>query len=80
VLFRSDLTLQRFDTNQSGDVLVQAQVGVVGLRFLTRTAWNTVTPADGSTQAMVTALSIALAKFTDLIAALVVESWAVRFR
>lgn len=75
-----DLTLMRFDTNQQGDALVQAQVGVIGLRYLTRTVWRTVTPAGGSTQALVTALSIALAHFADLIAALVVESWQVQFR
>ena len=71
-----DVTVARFDTNPAGDVLVQAQVGVVGLRFLTRTAWRTVTPANGSTKSMVTALSIALATFSDLIATLVVESRA----
>jgi uncharacterized protein len=74
-----ELTLQRFDTNQTGDALVQAQVGVVGLRYLGRSAWRTVSPAGGSTSAMVTALSIALAHFTDLVAALVVESWAIQF-
>ncbi len=75
-----ELTLARFDTNRAGDVLVQASVGVIGLRFITRTAWKTVTPADGSTPALVTALSIALARFCDLIAALVVESHQQSFR
>jgi uncharacterized lipoprotein YmbA len=69
-----ELTLSRFDTNQAGDALIQASVGVIGLRFITRMAWKTVTPADDSTQALVTALSIALGRFCDLIAALVVES------
>ncbi|MFO1028768.1 MAG: ABC-type transport auxiliary lipoprotein family protein [Acetobacteraceae bacterium] len=75
-----DLTLMRFETNDTGDVLAQAQVSVVGLRYLTRTAWRTVTPAGGSTQALATALSIALARFSDLIATLIVESWQVQFR
>jgi uncharacterized protein len=74
-----ELTLQRFDANPAGDALVQAQVGVVGVRYLGRSAWRTVSPAGGSTRAMVTALSIALAHFTDLVAALVVESWAIQF-
>jgi uncharacterized lipoprotein YmbA len=74
-----ELTLEHFDTNQTGDAVVQAHVGVVGLRYLGRSAWRTVSPAGGSTRALVTALSIALARFTDLIAALVVESWAIQF-
>ena len=69
-----ELTFSRFDTNRDGIVLVQGSVGVIGLRFLTRTVWKTVTPADDSTQALVTALSIALGRFCDLIAAVIVES------
>jgi uncharacterized protein len=71
-----ELSVAQFGTNQAGDVLVQAEAKVVGLRLLDRSAWRTITPASGSTQAMVTALSIALADFTDLIAALVIESWS----
>ncbi len=74
-----ELVLEHFDTNQTGDAVVQAHVGVVGLRYLGRSAWRTVSPAGDSTRALVTALSIALGRFCDLIAALVVESWAIQF-
>ena len=75
-----ELTVFRFDTNMGGDALVQAQVQVGGLRLLTRTAWKRVTPAGSSPQAMAVAFSIALGQFSDLVAVLVVESWAVAFR
>jgi hypothetical protein len=72
-----DLSVERFDTNRQGDVLVVAVVQVAGLRLLTRSAWKQITPANGSAQALVAALSIALGALADHVAALVVESWAV---
>lgn len=75
-----DLSILRFDTERTGEAVVQAQVQVIGHWLLTRLAWKRVTPANGSTQALAVALSIALARFSDLVAALLVESWQVPFR
>ncbi|HBK08810.1 MAG TPA: hypothetical protein DDZ81_23635 [Acetobacteraceae bacterium] len=63
-----EINLQRFDLNREGAVLLNAQVAVDGRTLASRGVTFTVRPADGTTAAMVAAMSMATAQLADVIA------------
>jgi uncharacterized protein len=65
-----EINLQRFDLNRDGAVLLAAQVAVDAKRMVARGVALTVLPADGTTQALVAAMSTAVAQLADTIAAM----------
>jgi uncharacterized protein len=62
------INLQRFDLDRDGAVLLAAQVAVEGKRSVTRSVALKVRPEDGTTQALVAAMSVAVAQLADTIA------------
>ena len=63
-----EINLQRFDLNRDGALLLAAQIAVDGKRAASRGAAFTVRPADGTTRALVAAMSVATAQLADAIA------------
>src|SRR3954470_22489089 len=63
-----EINLQRLDVDRTGAVLLAAQIAVDGKRSVARGAALTVRPADGTTQALVAAMSTAVAQLADTIA------------
>ncbi|MEA2741304.1 MAG: uncharacterized protein QOH05_4611 [Acetobacteraceae bacterium] len=63
-----EINLQRFDLNRDGEVLLVAQIAVDGKRTVSRGVTFTVRPADGTTQALVAAMSTATAQLADAVA------------
>jgi uncharacterized lipoprotein YmbA len=63
-----EINLQRFDLDRDGSVLLSTQVAVEGKRPVTRGVPLTVHPADATTQALVAAMSTAVAQLADAIA------------
>jgi uncharacterized lipoprotein YmbA len=63
-----EVNLQRFDLDRDGSVLLSAQVAADGRKLVSRAARFSVHPADGTTAAMVAAMSSAVAQLADLIA------------
>jgi uncharacterized protein len=62
------INLQRLDLDHDGDVLLAAQVAVEGKRSVSRAVALTVRPEDATTQALVGAMSVAVAQLADAIA------------
>ena len=69
-----EVNVQRFDVDRDGAVLLAAQVAIEGGAGAARGASLTVRPADGSTQALVGAMSTATARLADVIAAMLAEA------
>lgn len=65
-----EINLQRLDLDHDGAVLLVAQTAVDGKRTAARGVSIQVRPADGSTQALVAAMSSATAQLADAIAAM----------
>ena len=65
-----EINLQRLDLDRDGAVLLAAQIAVNGKTSLSRGVMFTVRPADGTTQALVAAMSVATAQLADVAAAL----------
>jgi uncharacterized protein len=65
-----EINLQRFDLDRDGALLLTAQIAVDGKRTVSQGVRFTVRPADGTTQALVAAMSAALAQMADTIAAM----------
>jgi uncharacterized lipoprotein YmbA len=63
-----EINLQRFDLDRDGDVLLAAQIAVEGKRSASRAVALKERPEDGSTQALVAAMSVAVAQLADTIA------------
>jgi len=63
-----EINLQRFDLAGDGAVLLAAQIAIDGKRTTSRGVSLTVRPVDGSTQALVAAMSAALAQLADTVA------------
>lgn len=63
-----EINLQRFDLDRDGAVLLAAQIAVDGKRTASRGVALTVRPADGTTQALVAAMSTATGQLADTIA------------
>ena len=66
-----EINLQRLDLDRDGTVLLTAQIAVDGKATASRGVALTVRPADGTTQALVAAMSTATAQLADAIAAMV---------
>jgi uncharacterized lipoprotein YmbA len=69
-----EVNVERFDLNRDGAVLLAAQVAIEGGAGAARGASLTVRPADGSTPAVVGAMSTATARLADVIAAMLAEA------
>jgi uncharacterized lipoprotein YmbA len=65
-----EINLQRFDLDHDGAVLLTAQIAVGGKATVARGVSFTVRPADGTTQALVAAMSTATAHLADTTAAM----------
>jgi uncharacterized protein len=63
-----EINLQRFDLDRDGAVLLAAQIAVEEKKVRSRSVSLTVRPADGTTQALVAAMSTAVAQLADAIA------------
>jgi uncharacterized lipoprotein YmbA len=63
-----EINLQRFDLGRDGAVLLVAQIAVDGKSTVARGVTFTVRPADGTTSALVAAMSTATAQLADTIA------------
>jgi uncharacterized lipoprotein YmbA len=63
-----EINLQRFDLDRDGDVLLAAQIAVEGKRSVSRAVALQVRPEDATTQALVAAMSVAVAQLADTIA------------
>ena len=63
-----EINLQRFDLDRDGAVLLAAQIAVEGKRSASRAVAFSVRPADGTTQALVAAMSVAMAQLADTVA------------
>jgi uncharacterized lipoprotein YmbA len=63
-----EINLQRLDLDRDGAVLLAAQIAVSGKTAASRGVAFTVRPADGTTQALVAAMSAATARLADTIA------------
>jgi uncharacterized protein len=68
-----EVNLQRFDLDRDGGLLLAAQIAVDGKRVVSRGVAVTVRPADGTTQALVAAMSSAVAQMADTVAAMLTE-------
>ena len=66
-----EINLQRLDLDRDGAVLLTAQIAVDGKTTASRGVALTVRPADGTTQALVAAMSTVTAQLADTIAAMV---------
>jgi uncharacterized protein len=65
-----EINLQRFDLDRDGAVLLAAQVATEGQHSASRSVALQVRRADGTTQALVAAMSTAVAQLADTIAGL----------
>ncbi len=65
-----EVNVQRFDVDRDGAVLLAAQVAIEGGAASSRGVSLTVRPADGSTAALIGAMSSATARLADVIAAM----------
>jgi uncharacterized protein len=65
-----EINLQRFDLDHDGDLLLVSQIAVDSKRAASRGLTFTVRPADGTTQALVAAMSVAVARVADTVAAM----------
>jgi uncharacterized lipoprotein YmbA len=63
-----EINLQRFDLGRDGALLLAAQIAVDGKGTTSRGVTFTVRPADGTTRALVAAMSAATAQLADAIA------------
>jgi uncharacterized protein len=63
-----EINLQRLDLDRDGSVLLAAQVAVDGKGTVSRSVSFTVRPVDGTTQALVAAMSTATAQAADTVA------------
>jgi uncharacterized protein len=63
-----EINLQRMDLDRDGAVLLVAQIAVDGKTTVSRGVTFTVRPADGTTQALVAAMSSATAQLADAVA------------
>jgi len=63
-----EINIQRFDLDSDGAVLLSAQIAVVGRASTVRGVSLTVPPTDGTTPALVAAMSTATAQLADTIA------------
>lgn len=63
-----EINLQRFDLDRDGDVLMAAQIAVEGKRSASRAVALKRRPEDGTTPALVAAMSAAVAQLADTIA------------
>lgn len=63
-----EIDLQRFDMDRTGAVLLNAQAAVDGKTRVARDVTLTVRPADGTTAAMVAAMSTATGQLADIVA------------
>jgi uncharacterized protein len=63
-----EINLQRFDLDRDGAVLLAAQIAVEGKRSASRAVALKDRPEDGTTQALVAAMSVAVAQLADTIA------------
>ena len=68
-----EINLQRFDLDHDGALLLAAQVAVDSKRAASRGVMFTVRPTDGTTQALVAAMSIAVAQLADTVAAMLTD-------
>jgi uncharacterized lipoprotein YmbA len=66
-----EINLQRLDLNRDGVVLLAAQIAVDGKGVASRDVSFTVRPADGTTRALVAAMSTATAQLADVVAEMV---------
>ena len=69
-----EITIIRFDLNQTGSLLLQAQLAVSGRTTQSRNVLYSVTPANSSADALVYAMSVALGQMADIIAVLLTET------
>ncbi len=69
-----EINLQRFDLDRDGVVLLAAQIAIEGKRAKSRGVKLTVRPADGTTQALVAAMSAAVAQLADALAMMLAGS------
>ena len=67
-----EINLQRLDLDRDGAVLLAAQIAVDAKRTVSRGVALTVRPADGTTQALVAAMSTAVAQLADTVAGMLV--------
>ncbi|HEY4045147.1 MAG TPA: PqiC family protein [Rhodopila sp.] len=72
-----EVNVQRFDLDREGTVLLAAQIAVTAKQTESRGLALTVRPADGSTRALVAAMSAAVAQLADTIAGMLAERPAV---
>ena len=63
-----EINVQRFDLDRAGAVLLAAQVAVDGKRHASRRLAITVRPANGTTRALVAAMSTATAQLANAVA------------
>jgi uncharacterized lipoprotein YmbA len=63
-----EINLQRLDLDRNGVVLLAAQLAVDGKRIVSRGVAFMVRPSDGTTQALVAAMSTATAQLADSVA------------
>jgi uncharacterized lipoprotein YmbA len=63
-----EINLQRLDLNRDGSVLLVAQIAADGKGTVSRGVSFTVRPIDGTTQALVAAMSAATAQLADAVA------------
>jgi uncharacterized lipoprotein YmbA len=73
-----EVNVERFDLDRDGAVLLAAQVAIEGDAAVARGVSLTVRPADGSTRALVGAMSTATARLADVIAAMLAEMSTLR--
>ncbi len=68
-----EINLQRFDLDHDGNLLLAAQVAVDSRRARSRGITLTVRPVDGTTQALVAAMSIAVGQLADTVALMLTD-------
>ncbi|MDQ2762094.1 MAG: PqiC family protein [Pseudomonadota bacterium] len=69
-----EINLQRFDLDHAGAVLMAAQIAVDGKTSASRSVAFTVRPSDGTTSALVAAMSVATGQLADTIAGMLVSN------
>jgi uncharacterized lipoprotein YmbA len=68
-----EINVQRFDLDRDGALLMAAQIAVDRNRAVSRGVALMVRPADGTTQALVAAMSSAVAQLADTVAGMLTE-------
>jgi uncharacterized lipoprotein YmbA len=68
-----EINLQRLDLDRDGAVLLTAQIAMGGKATAARGVSFTVRPADGTTQALVAAMSTATAQLADAVVAMLLS-------